>query len=288
MRNLKRLVSVVLSTAVLCSTVAFADTLDALNKARYSMFVDAASIEQGTTTFTVNIGIKDSTGATIDIPQDADSSSMFYTTLSEEAVNAGIKAVEITSEVATVVDPDCGDGEYFGCNIAFDKSDVSLSASTPIITATFTAPADLAVGSYSLIAADGEMDLLTLSDKNGNESGTIVWDDTVFVTVAAPGPVGPTATKGETAANGITEYTVANDEDLADKKVMMSPKFENQIITEATRFVVTWNGTERKFGSDLYAKLGGQEGDITIGSLTFALIVDDANANASDFTFAIN
>lgn len=194
----------------------------------------------------------------------------------------GYIAVYFSEDDFSYASADCATNVYVDSysdsfELAFDD-DVDTSANKVLATVTLNVIGDKA----AVVGTEFETDYIMYVPEKEKVTGALACK------VASAGPTGPTATKGETAANGITEYTVANDEDLADKKVMMSPKFENQTITEATRFVVTWNGIERKFGSDLYAKLGGQGVDIQIGSLTFGLIVDDANAKASDFTFAIN
>ena len=98
-------------------------------------------------------------------------------------------------------------------------------------------------------------------------------------TATVNGSVGPTVEKADDkTAEGITGYTVST---LADKKVMVSEKLIDQEITEETRLYVTYKGETRKFGSDLYALLGGTTGgSIEIGSLTFGLIVDGSAAAA--------
>ena len=185
-----------------------------------------------------------------------------------------VQSATTTQESATATDN--GDGTISWCN---ETTAVTTITSDPLMTVVFNVLDPSKVVGSTFGIDEGNSGLFA-------DEGNTAYDFSgVSVTVTAAGPVGPTATKvGETSSKGVTAYTVST---LADQKVMMSQKFTQQVIKPETRVLITYNGETREFGSDLYDKLGGQGGgEVTIGSLTFGLLVD-GNATADQFSFEI-
>lgn len=185
MKNLTRLFAIVLSVAMICSfaTVSFADSISAINAMNYEVFSIPAKITQGTTEFTAGFGIKDKRGNTIDITADASKAfSNLYFSLADDALNAGIVPTGITTAVGTRdTELEFVDEYSFGTQVKFDVTNVSLTAETAIINVTFTIPADVAVGTYT-VAPFGGYDMGDVQDAAGM-SGALSWGALDLVTV---------------------------------------------------------------------------------------------------------
>lgn len=302
MRILKRLSAATMAIAMIVSlsTVASAAAPDALKYQQYTLYANKANITQGATSFTVEFGVKDTTGVDIDVTKfegvDPENflgiSSFASVRISDEAYAAGIRATKVESDIASVYyesfyseDPVVEEGGMFSACFAFDKSAVALNETTPLMKVTFTAPANLAVGTYKLFAADDTyMNVQITDDNSGATSGPIQWSDVEFVTVTAAGPQGPTVTEGATV-NGITEYTFTNSEEFKDTKVLMTSTAAT--VTESTRFYASYNGgAQREFGSDIWAKIGQGGGSVSVANVKFGLIVGKG-MDASLFTFEV-
>ncbi len=156
MKNLKRLMAVVL-TVVMLSTVSFAAAINKETAANYKNVVNATTVTQGTTTFTVDIGVEDITGADINIPAHADSAATLAFQLSQDALDAGIKVTDFTPllgvkhEYAYVDEA----GTYFFAYVAFTNEAVTVNKDTAIARVSFSAPADVATGTYKLNVYEG-------------------------------------------------------------------------------------------------------------------------------------
>ena len=196
MKNIKKLVAIALTVAMLCafSTVAFADALADANKANYDFFVKPATITQGTTEFTVEIGAYDTTGKTIDMPMASNSKASLYASLDSAAQSAGIKSTAIATEVdatttySSVHDTTTAYLSQFCLDLTFDKAAVSLGQDAPMAKVTFSIPADVAPGTYYLTFDSAKYDDLLLSDGTIGQAVSfpnVVGEKYALVTVTA-------------------------------------------------------------------------------------------------------
>lgn len=172
MKNVKRIMAIALTVVMLCSlsTVAFADALADANKANYDFFVKPATITQGTTEFTVEIGAYDASGKTIDMPMSTTAKASLYASLDAATIAAGVKSKSIATDLNATVDYSSvhdSSSDYlsqFCLDLVFDKEAVSLSKDAPLAEVTFTVPADIAAGTYYITFDSAKYDDLLLSD----------------------------------------------------------------------------------------------------------------------------
>ena len=197
MKNLKRLVAVALTIVMVCalSTVAFAANLSVRDQDNYTVFVTPATITQGTTEFTVGIGIKDTRdGETLNIVQASGSqvNLLLYNSV-QATLDAGIEIKSISSNLVDVgtygenylygTAEEGMDGAFGLMMTPFVADNTALTDETPIFTITCSINEDAAVGTYTI--AKGEYSQADLNDGNGEGASAVMPETYDLVTVTA-------------------------------------------------------------------------------------------------------
>ena len=288
MKNLKRIMAVVL-TVVMLSTVSYAAGLSSSDMVNYKAFINAATITQGTTEFTVNVGMKNITGATIDIPVNANP-GYFSTAISDEAVAAGIKATNITSDIVSITDAVFEDTLFY-CNINVDKADLVLDENTPLLSVTFTIPEDVDLGTYNLSCVDGDYDGLALfGATSADATGVLWWEDAPFVTVKAAEEEKDESVTAGTSAAGATKITYGKDytgSKALDGKYLVKADLGAAILDKDTTFTVTYDNTTKPFGASMWEDLGIEIDGTLAANKIIVAVAFDFDVNPADVTIAI-
>ncbi len=286
------------SLAVSCAftATAFAAELSTDYNYTYSIEVTPATVNAGDTVeVAVFMSATDTSGNPIDaisIPDDNDATVGVGLNFNPDVVSIAVSRDTVSTDTylanmfrKTKVNGTNNITMFYDGTYGIDIGEIAPD--TALVKYTFTVLDSATTATYD--SSNPLFELLAATTETADTLGNKVTTNKTMaacptVNVKGTAPAGPTATQvGTTSAKGVTEYAISTGE-----QVMMSQKFTNQTITEATRVLITYNGETRPFGSDLYAKLGGTTngGEIEIGSLTFGLIVS-GDATADQFEFAI-
>lgn len=310
MKNFKKFIAIVSTFAMICSsTVALADAVNIANVSNYDFFVKPATITQGTTEFTVEMGVYDITdaGKTIDLPQGAGSTANIYASLDAAAITAGIKSTEISTPLNASVDYSSVHDEsdeylsQFCIDFVFDQAAVNLNKNAPMATVKFSVPADIAPGTYKITFDETiKYDGITLTDSAAGQAAPLSLDGKSydFVTVTAAAPAGPTI-ESKPADNGAIklEYTNvdAANKTLEGKYIVMNSVETPVGLTAASRVIVKYEDAQNpslnkevEYGKTIFEYLGiTGEGKTTTKGIKFGVVYEDANYKAANFTFTI-
>lgn len=255
MKKFTSIIAIVVALFVM-TTSAFAATISVESQDNYELFVTPATIEQGETEFVAYIGVKDSTGATIDITSGADAYMNLYLFISNKAMDAGIYATKIESDVANFMEDSTYYGNegyegYFGAAMTLDKANLTLSEATPVLKVTFAIDEDAEVGTYQL-TNDAEKTSevegwaqVDAADQAGN-GASFAFSSHDLVTVTAPAQKTPASFSNKTpefktyTANNKTyknvwtgAYTVtANDDNVTGVEVYIKDALAGQFDIE--------------------------------------------------------